>query len=163
MCSFFFFQAEDGIRDKLVTGVQTCALPISYSSISRGTISASGEIPRRASCLSQDLKVTSRGDGLDGRKLDREVAEHRRLPDHAEAVESFTQLVDMLSHFDHVVDVALRVGGSRDGDGHQVPVRRDFLPLHVPAEHRVADLARPDPAVLIDGRAEALSREPDGW
>src|SRR5256714_2357769 len=28
-CLFFFFQAEDGIRDKLVTGVQTCALPIS--------------------------------------------------------------------------------------------------------------------------------------
>src|SRR5687767_15715914 len=29
---FFFFQAEDGIRDKLVTGVQTCALPISARS-----------------------------------------------------------------------------------------------------------------------------------
>src|SRR5205823_10667397 len=29
LCFFFFFQAEDGIRDKLVTGVQTCALPIS--------------------------------------------------------------------------------------------------------------------------------------
>src|SRR2546422_8191328 len=27
---FFFFQAEDGIRDVAVTGVQTCALPISY-------------------------------------------------------------------------------------------------------------------------------------
>src|SRR6266542_5995822 len=26
---FFFFQAEDGIRDATVTGVQTCALPIS--------------------------------------------------------------------------------------------------------------------------------------
>src|SRR5438132_14088295 len=26
--SFFFFQAEDGIRDHCVTGVQTCALPI---------------------------------------------------------------------------------------------------------------------------------------
>ena len=25
---FFFFQAEDGIRDWSVTGVQTCALPI---------------------------------------------------------------------------------------------------------------------------------------
>src|SRR2546421_3911592 len=25
---FFFFQAEDGIRDLIVTGVQTCALPI---------------------------------------------------------------------------------------------------------------------------------------
>src|SRR4030067_1608458 len=30
--SVFFFQAEDGIRDKLVTGVQTCALPIWISS-----------------------------------------------------------------------------------------------------------------------------------
>src|SRR5690606_41698430 len=29
MFSFFFFQAEDGIRDFHVTGVQTCALPIS--------------------------------------------------------------------------------------------------------------------------------------
>src|SRR5271167_4512787 len=27
--SYFFFQAEDGIRDRNVTGVQTCALPIS--------------------------------------------------------------------------------------------------------------------------------------
>src|SRR5256885_8563002 len=29
VCCFFFFQAEDGIRDYKVTGVQTCALPIS--------------------------------------------------------------------------------------------------------------------------------------
>src|SRR5690625_5461650 len=28
--SFFFFQAEDGIRDGHVTGVQTCALPIFF-------------------------------------------------------------------------------------------------------------------------------------
>src|SRR2546430_12978582 len=28
VCTFFFFQAEDGIRDLTVTGVQTCALPI---------------------------------------------------------------------------------------------------------------------------------------
>ena len=27
----FFFQAEDGIRDSMVTGVQTCALPIFQS------------------------------------------------------------------------------------------------------------------------------------
>src|SRR6266849_8593068 len=31
---FFFFQAVDGIRDPLVTGVQTCALPISSRSVS---------------------------------------------------------------------------------------------------------------------------------
>src|SRR3989449_11398163 len=30
MFVFFFFQAEDGIRDVAVTGVQTCALPICY-------------------------------------------------------------------------------------------------------------------------------------
>src|SRR5947208_14578276 len=33
---FFFFQAEDGIRDDLVTGVQTCALPISGGSVGIG-------------------------------------------------------------------------------------------------------------------------------
>src|SRR6266540_6462528 len=31
MLFFFFFQAEDGIRDRDVTGVQTCALPICLS------------------------------------------------------------------------------------------------------------------------------------
>src|SRR5256886_8020318 len=33
---FFFFQAEDGIRDLTVTGVQTCALPISPQSVMHG-------------------------------------------------------------------------------------------------------------------------------
>src|SRR2546430_7495720 len=32
---FFFFQAEDGIRDLTVTGVQTCALPISVDPVQR--------------------------------------------------------------------------------------------------------------------------------
>src|SRR6266496_4658378 len=36
---FFFFQAEDGIRDLYVTGVQTCALPILLA-----TRSGSGEV-----------------------------------------------------------------------------------------------------------------------
>src|SRR5256885_7047605 len=33
LCCCFFFQAEDGIRDYKVTGVQTCALPISDRSM----------------------------------------------------------------------------------------------------------------------------------
>src|SRR5690606_39528027 len=39
-CGAFFFQAEDGIRDFHVTGVQTCALPIlmAQSVIQAGTI-----------------------------------------------------------------------------------------------------------------------------
>ena len=35
---FFFFQAEDGIRDKLVTGVQTCALPILKSQVAEARV-----------------------------------------------------------------------------------------------------------------------------
>src|SRR5204862_3709638 len=34
----FFFQAEDGIRDLYVTGVQTCALPISGVTVSASTL-----------------------------------------------------------------------------------------------------------------------------
>src|SRR5437868_9563080 len=34
----FFFQAEDGIRDRNVTGVQTCALPISRTGVPAATI-----------------------------------------------------------------------------------------------------------------------------
>src|SRR5206468_7154262 len=40
---FFFFQAEDGIRDLIVTGVQTCALPISapyLHSVGNGALAA---------------------------------------------------------------------------------------------------------------------------
>src|SRR2546425_13204214 len=47
---FFFFQAEDGIRDKLVTGVQTCALPISQvtrsGNVLRIHMQDQGEQPR---------------------------------------------------------------------------------------------------------------------
>src|SRR5215203_4901953 len=35
---FFFFQAEDGIRDIGVTGVQTCALPISLAGTEQGSL-----------------------------------------------------------------------------------------------------------------------------
>src|SRR5207247_8462074 len=43
----FFFQAEDGIRDPLVTGVQTCALPIS-----------SAFLPLRPQSVGERPKVT---------------------------------------------------------------------------------------------------------
>src|SRR5437868_14242747 len=36
----FFFQAEDGIRDRNVTGVQTCALPISLHPPRRAAVAA---------------------------------------------------------------------------------------------------------------------------
>src|SRR5688500_19976637 len=39
---FFFFQAEDGIRDYKVTGVQTCALPIWITSLTSRVV---GSVP----------------------------------------------------------------------------------------------------------------------
>src|SRR5699024_11419852 len=42
---FFFFQAEDGIRDRNVTGVQTCALPIYLSGRRCGLQQCLGRIP----------------------------------------------------------------------------------------------------------------------
>src|SRR5437588_7401378 len=50
---FFFFQAEDGIRDHCVTGVQTCALPISSASrwrTPRRPLSAAGSRSSPARC-----------------------------------------------------------------------------------------------------------------
>src|SRR5438874_3808136 len=41
----FFFQAEDGIRDLYVTGVQTCALPISVLPLPLPTMPARSNVP----------------------------------------------------------------------------------------------------------------------
>src|SRR5690606_39666781 len=53
--SFFFFQAEDGIRDFHVTGVQTCALPIS-----RGR-SSSATAPDRRRATPENQRPQRRG------------------------------------------------------------------------------------------------------
>src|SRR3989449_4149033 len=49
---FFFFQAEDGIRDVAVTGVQTCALPISASA---GSVLNEAEAARELALLYQGM------------------------------------------------------------------------------------------------------------
>src|SRR2546430_5929032 len=58
---FFFFQAEDGIRDLTVTGVQTCALPISRQPRPRSRPQcgshcdlAIGNLAERATVLARD-------------------------------------------------------------------------------------------------------------
>src|SRR5207244_7859470 len=58
---FFFFQAEDGIRDDLVTGVQTCALPISIAGSSRNAFMPSGmTVPSRpATSMLRSIAVRS--------------------------------------------------------------------------------------------------------
>src|SRR5207245_4940401 len=60
--TFFFFQAEDGIRDATVTGVQTCALPISARSgrATRSTGTSSSDwrsIPNARVSRSEERRV----------------------------------------------------------------------------------------------------------
>src|SRR2546422_7035063 len=54
---FFFFKAEDGIRDVAVTGVQTCALPISCPKIA---LVAAVESPCLADGLPQSIGSSRR-------------------------------------------------------------------------------------------------------
>src|SRR6266702_1802139 len=62
---FFFFQAEDGIRDGHVTGVQTCALPISRATSTSTTRtrrrkSAPSSSPANPSAASEPPKTSPR-------------------------------------------------------------------------------------------------------
>src|SRR5690349_24253603 len=57
---FFFFQAEDGIRDLYVTGVQTCALPISAELVTPELINFMATHARGLICLAMDDKMIDR-------------------------------------------------------------------------------------------------------
>src|SRR5690606_40660638 len=59
---FFFFQAEDGIRDFHVTGVQTCALPISSSLGYTNTTMNVGSIQNQGLELGIDAVAINSGD-----------------------------------------------------------------------------------------------------
>src|SRR5205085_8593180 len=79
---FFFFQAEDGIRDLTVTGVQTCALPISGSRrcCRRASPTSSGTTPGRwASSSPPSLRTRCTGSGRRSRKTPRSRSEERRV------------------------------------------------------------------------------------
>src|SRR3989442_12397555 len=74
MC-FFFFQAEDGIRDADVTGVQTCALPISCRSTAGGITGTTSRIIQRGSLRCSpalpELRIASdRKSVVEGKSVD---------------------------------------------------------------------------------------------
>src|SRR2546426_9325773 len=80
---FFFFQAEDGIRDYKVTGVQTCALPISVAHPRRGRAKLSPHDPR--SDLLCDERSRTGGTEGQGRRGADDLSTRRRPAPRARA------------------------------------------------------------------------------
>src|SRR5205823_8612857 len=74
---FFFFQAEDGIRDKLVTGVQTCALPISVTRALVGEVRVA--LALRARVVHVDQPARAYGVGERAPRGERHVLERAAL------------------------------------------------------------------------------------
>src|SRR5256886_8957667 len=62
---FFFFQAEDGIRDLTVTGVQTCALPISHlDELRKLPVAAANEMMALSQRMESVLRELYHPDGV---------------------------------------------------------------------------------------------------
>src|SRR5438552_2818861 len=110
---FFFFQAEDGIRDDLVTGVQTCALPISLiaSNGNRGKLAfpititsqvdrliegSDLEIVRTPASLAELTKAAAEGGVVFGGAMGGGYVFPDFLPAY-DAVTSLTKLLELLA------------------------------------------------------------------
>src|SRR5437763_10642679 len=78
---FFFFQAEDGIRDTSVTGVQTCALPICPAPPRRAPEGVRGGAGRQGRQRGRQAHLRRRGEfpeGGDHRSEERRVGKECR-------------------------------------------------------------------------------------
>src|SRR5207249_5747770 len=140
---FFFFQAEDGIRDRNVTGVQTCALPI-YLRIgaraeSLSELGAELQLYGRLRKL-QRLQVGVRGNELDAFQLGANHAVHRvaSATPHADdfdlrRLQFFAEThanSRVSSH--HILSASSRFAAPR-GQGHEAPANMAFsLDTRVP-------------------------------
>src|SRR5437773_6142369 len=96
MFVFFFFQAEDGIRDRDVTGVQTCALPIS---IVVSAVQVAGDLVGLAGAEDEGVvgEVEIGGAGQVQMVVERDLAQSRfelgRSEEHTSELQSHHDLV----------------------------------------------------------------------
>src|SRR5207244_9245212 len=96
----FFFQAKDGIRDDLVTGVQTCALPI-FALVFNSlfvTIDVAVDIPLRLSLISLSNAYTAANPAGQGAciataQLAMDLANITRSEEHTSELQSPDHLV----------------------------------------------------------------------
>src|SRR5690348_18471501 len=79
---FFFFQAEDGIRDGRVTGVQTCALPISVGDevVYCAELKIDGLAISLTYAKGRLQRAATRGDGSVGEDVTANVRTIRSVP-----------------------------------------------------------------------------------
>src|SRR5437867_7628801 len=70
VCFFFFFQAEDGIRDRTVTGVQTCALPICRLRDAAGSLRAPVSVRRSSDTGARSDPAASRSRPTSARQVE---------------------------------------------------------------------------------------------
>src|SRR5690606_39885981 len=78
----FFFQAEDGIRDFHVTGVQTCALPILFAQREKWPLTAEGlfhELKQRSDAALKETFFLTRAFEKVATLFQRERSEERRV------------------------------------------------------------------------------------
>src|SRR6266568_4429030 len=160
----FFFQAEDGIRDGTVTGVQTCALPI--SGVDRVQEPPPGLEGR--TCRLEDLGLTTDGELGDDAPLGSSVLDVERAvlpeePQRAGVLDAVPPAEPLDLGFGHLRDLPLvRVQGPHPRRhrplGGAPPVRvhealRGVVPWggpHVAAIHADA-LGEPQPQLLVIG------------
>src|SRR5256885_16395679 len=117
---FFFFQAEDGIRDYKVTGVQTCALPIYLRSL-----------PPRAGLPTGHERMAARGPGALPRRSHRRPGERAAGTHEAAARGEFRQ-----AH-------RARVGVTHEGPGEGLVGIRRHLTVRVSGLPAALAPARP--------------------
>src|SRR5947208_16250662 len=104
----FFFQAEDGIRDDLVTGVQTCALPISRAMPASGCKRAprTAGSRRRPTTRSEERRVgkecRSRWAADHYKKKVVEAAEQSELAISVELGPETNEVAAVVAHIDRI-------------------------------------------------------------
>src|SRR2546421_7771724 len=97
VCSlFFFFQAEDGIRDLIVTGVQTCALPISLGGDPFETAAEHSDTVAQKRAVSRIVNVAFHDTGVSAKFTSARYAlltRQARSEEHTSELQSRSDLV----------------------------------------------------------------------
>src|SRR5712664_4938153 len=90
--SFFFFQAEDCIRDLIVTGVQTCALPILRLTV-LWACACTSTAPGCSTPQSQDRKSVVEGKSVDlgGRRINKKKKKKKKKKKRTKTIKKIKQ------------------------------------------------------------------------